>query len=139
MELTWQHWFEIGHDAIDFEHKIFFGLIHKLQCFAAEERSKAELHGVLNEIVKYTDFHFTSEEHIMAEAGYDQYPSHRNMHANLMRQLRELVTLFESGARDPQEIVAFLFSWLVEHTISEDLNISKAIKEKKLKSFFKSA
>ncbi|MBF0270154.1 MAG: hemerythrin domain-containing protein [Alphaproteobacteria bacterium] len=139
VELVWQKWFEVGHEAIDFEHKIFFTLIHKLQCVTAESEDKAERRRVMEEIFKYADFHFTSEENIMQDSEYGNVDAHKTIHRNLLRDLREAIAAYDVHSDNAEEIVTFLFNWLLEHTIYEDLNISKSVKEKQLRQFFKSA
>jgi len=138
-DLVWQKWFEIGHDTIDFEHKTFFSLIHKAHSFAEEGRSKVDIRRVLDELLKYTDFHFTSEENVMAECDYPGLAEHKKVHNELMMKFREDVTNYEAGAISAQEIVVFLFDWLLKHTITEDIDISAAVKKKNLSAYFKTA
>ncbi|MBF0355117.1 MAG: hemerythrin family protein [Alphaproteobacteria bacterium] len=139
VDLVWRKWFEIGHEVIDFEHKIFFSQIHKLQCLVKESHHKDEIRRVMEEIIKYADFHFTSEENIMIDAAYPGLEAHKSIHRNLMRDLRETISSFDGGSDNAELIVTFLFRWLLEHTINEDLVISKSIKEKHLREFFRAA
>lgn len=139
VELVWQKWFEIGHEAIDFEHKTFFDLIHKAQGLADSDAPADEIRRVLEEVLKYADFHFTNEENLMIEGGYGPLENHRRIHKALLSNLGQHISLYDGGADKAQEIVAFLFHWLLEHTVTEDMNISKAIKERMLRSYFREA
>lgn len=65
--------------------------------------------------------------------------AHRRIHAALLNDLRRNITLYGGGGDNAQEIVTFLFHWLLDHTNTEDMNISKAVKERMLKSYFREA
>ncbi len=134
--LAWKKWFEVGHDTIDFEHKTFFSLINKANDFVKEGRESEEIRRVFDELLKYADFHFTSEENVMVECDYPYLEEHRGEHRRLMIKLREDITSFEGEAMEASKIVHFLFEWLLNHTITEDLNISAAVKQKNLKGYF---
>ncbi|MGE5503964.1 MAG: bacteriohemerythrin [Actinomycetota bacterium] len=137
--LLWEEWFEIGHDTIDFEHKVFFSLIHKLECLVEEARPRGEISRTMMEILKYAEFHFTSEENIMLEAGFSNLARHATMHRELLHRLKEDISTYEFGSSDGKDIVEFLFEWLLRHTIAEDIAISIAVKEKRLRTFFAAA
>lgn len=137
-EMTWQHWFEIGHDTIDFEHKVFFTLIHKLQAVVSGGGDREEIRRSLAEIIKYAEFHFLSEENIMIECDYPGLEKHRKIHEEIMHKLREEASLFDAGVDNATEMVKFLFEWLLRHTVTEDIAISKSVKEKNLKQLFSS-
>jgi hemerythrin len=139
VELLWQKWFEIGHETIDFEHKVFFSLIHKLQCIVEHCYDNSDSRRVVEEIQKYAEFHFTSEENLMIDAGYSDIAAHQLIHRTLMSDLREKIQLLDGGADNANEIVTFLFNWLLEHTVNEDMRFSKSVKEKNIRAFFKLA
>ncbi|KAA5605332.1 hypothetical protein F1188_12290 [Roseospira marina] len=137
--LHWKQWFEVGHDTIDFEHKVFFSLIHKLQNLVEEVHDKDAALRVLEEIYKYADFHFTSEENVMIEAGYEGLDRHRRLHQNLLALLRQNIDDMEAGAIAGPEVVTFMFWWFVEHTVAEDLAIATHVKTRMLRQFFEDA
>ena len=60
--LAWDNKFEVGHERIDSEHRIFLSLIRDLSVEAESKAGKPRVERTLNEIYKYADFHFTSEE-----------------------------------------------------------------------------
>jgi hemerythrin len=139
VELQWQKWFEIGHETIDFEHKVFFSLIHKLQCIVNQCYHNDDIRRVMEEILKYAEFHFTSEENLMTDAAYTTIAAHKDIHRALLKDLRDAIRLFDEGEDNADEIVTFLFNWLLEHTVSEDMQFSKSVKEKNIRDFFKTA
>lgn len=136
-DVAWKDWFAVGHDTIDLEHKTFFSLINKANDYVKENRGEDDLLRIFDEILKYADFHFTSEENVMLECDYPYRQEHHEEHRRLMITLRQDITSFEGGNKPAQDIVRFLYHWLLDHTITEDLKISATVKQKKLKSYFK--
>lgn len=134
--MHWKAWFEVGHDTIDFEHKTFFSLIHKLQSLVEVSHDLESARRILEETYKYADFHFTSEENIMIESGYDDLDRHRDIHRKLLKKLRRSIDDMQAGRISGSELVSFLFVWFVEHTVAEDLKIATHLKQKHLQQFF---
>ncbi|MCU7815706.1 MAG: hypothetical protein KZQ89_13855 [Candidatus Thiodiazotropha sp. (ex Lucinoma kastoroae)] len=74
IQLQWNRKFEAGHERIDFEHKIFLGLIRDVSQAPQQGIQKERILRHLNEVKKYAVFHFTSEENIMFDETYpDRY------------------------------------------------------------------
>jgi len=74
--LKWDHRYELGNERIDAEHRIFLGLIVDFHDAAIQGASKDKLIRILNEISKYAEFHFVSEENIMTEYHYPEQKYH---------------------------------------------------------------
>lgn len=127
MPMEWKSWFEIGHLRIDFEHRIFFDLIQNIEKAAAQGASREKLAATLTELRKYADFHFFSEENIMAEVGYPGLQAHRGLHAELLLELDRNVEVVLDEDTNPQPLVTFLYDWFASHTVNEDGRIAKFI------------
>lgn len=125
ISLQWDGKFEVGHERIDFEHRIFLGLIRDLSVEADKATDGARIERILGEIVRYADFHFVSEENIMTDIGYPGLEEHRCQHEMLLAQLRDRVQGFRAARELPQAIVEFLFQWFALHTSQEDRKIAQ--------------
>lgn len=123
--LDWDSKFEIGHERIDFEHRIFLGLIRDLSVDA--EAADGRFDRTLREILKYAEFHFVSEENIMADVAYPALAEHRSLHAMLLAQLQDKLQRRGDRVERPDEIVDFLFQWFALHTTQEDRRIAAFI------------
>ncbi len=134
--LQWHSWFEIGHERIDFEHRIFLDLINTLQrCI--NRSNDNEIHRALVELKKYAEFHFVSEQNIMIECDYPDYDAHHVLHNALLGELDGYILAVESKTRSLEMMVSFLYDWFVTHTINEDLKLSSHVKALKLAEFKK--
>ena len=125
--LPWDIKFEIGHERIDSEHRIFLSLIRDLSVYAETKVAKKRVERTLNEIYKYADFHFTSEENIMADFDYPHISEHHQTHKMLLAQLKNVIHDFHSESQSAEEIVSFLFQWFALHTTQDDKRIAEFI------------
>ena len=125
--LPWDIKFEIGHERIDSEHRIFLSLIRDLSLDAEKKSPKTRVERTLNVIYKYADFHFTSEENIMADIDYPHISEHKQTHKMLLAQLKNVIHNFHSNNLDVEEIVRFLFQWFALHTTQNDKQIAEFI------------
>jgi hemerythrin len=125
MLIEWDNKFEIGHERIDSEHRIFLGLIKDLDRAIANGDSRDRIRRVLDEIQLYARFHFVSEENIMTDVDYPALDAHRGEHARLLSLLEDRVQSYRMDpANSGVEIVEFMFSWFALHTTHEDKKIA---------------
>ncbi|RLJ20530.1 hemerythrin [bacterium endosymbiont of Escarpia laminata] len=129
MSMEWQKKFEVGHYKIDLEHRVFFELVKSIAAAEAHGASRDKIRRLIAETAKYAEFHFLSEENIMIDVGYPEFEEHREHHQSLMRNMQKYVVSFESGDSNIHDLVGFLLDWFVKHTTTEDLLLSKYIKQ----------
>ena len=118
--LTWDHKYELGHERIDFEHRIFLSLISDFQMGIEQGFPKTKLIRIIREIAKYADFHFVSEENIMADCNYPELEQHAALHRLLLNQVKDYTYQFSLDEIEALEVFEFLFNWFALHTTSED-------------------
>ncbi len=123
--MEWLEKYEVGHEKIDLEHRIFFELVQTIGKAAEQGASKDKIRRLIAETGKYTEFHFLSEENLMIDVGYPEFSRHKAHHEDLLKKLQINVVHFESGKSDVSELVKFLNKWFFEHTINEDSELSK--------------
>lgn len=130
--IRWESKYDVGHTRIDFEHRIFLDLINSYRDKLGEETSKEALLRVLNEIVKYAEFHFVSEENIMTECDYPEREEHARLHRQLLadinRKSGEMLTLSMDGI-EPIMFYSFLVDWFIHHTIEVDKKLADFIRQ----------
>jgi hemerythrin-like metal-binding protein len=121
-------------EQMDREHQRLFeiaGRIHDTLSdgsFAA--RSAARI--AVSELLDYTATHFTSEEKLMAEAGYSELAPHHAVHRALITQARDMEMRLETGEPDvPRELNRFIYRWLVEHIMTNDRKFAEFVAARK--------
>jgi hemerythrin-like metal-binding protein len=68
----------------------------------------------------YAEFHFLSEETLMAMHRYPEGAAHAGMHAELLAQAAEFARRFGAGEENLPELVDFLGGWFIRHTQQSD-------------------
>lgn len=122
--IVWNSKYEIGVPRIDFEHRIFADLITSFADRIARGKDRLALSRTLREIIKYADFHFTSEENMMEECQYPGLKEHISMHRALQNTLNDKAMSMAGGLIDPEELLGFLIDWFLDHTTREDTRIA---------------
>jgi len=118
--LKWDYKYELGNERIDGEHRIFLGLIVDFHDAASQGASKDKLIRILNEISKYAEFHFVSEENIMTEYHYPEQKHHAQLHRSLLAEVQDKLYQFKLDGIGSDEVFEFLFEWFALHTTTED-------------------
>ncbi|OIQ71468.1 bacteriohemerythrin [mine drainage metagenome] len=120
MMLKWDTCYEIGHERIDAEHRIFLGLIVDFEALVNQGAAKDKLIRTLKEICKYAEFHFFSEQNVMIDCHYPEYVSHTSLHQQLLAAADDQLFRLTAGQVQASEVFEFLFEWFALHTSTED-------------------
>ncbi len=121
--IQWDDSYLIGNARIDAEHQIFLGLISDFQSQRLQQASQAKLNRILQEVLKYAEFHFLSEENLMIDCGYPGLTPHRLQHMHLLSRASVKMHEMELGLCTPQAVEEFLLDWFLSHTRNEDHKI----------------
>lgn len=131
IHIDWDKKFELGHERIDFEHRVFLDLIRTISAEVDNGNSKEHILRLLNEMAKYADFHFYSEENEMLSCEYPDYEAHKKEHIRLLARFSDMVAQFRVDAIPLDSIVEFVFSWFALHTTQVDKQLADYIKASK--------
>jgi hemerythrin-like metal-binding protein len=123
----WNKNFETGIATIDEQHKVLVSLLNELAGTLARD-NQLEINRVFDELAKYANFHFETEEAIWVEYfGDDSWlSSHQLTHSSF---LPKVVELKEQDTNKPlieiiESIVKFLIRWLAFHIIDSDKRLA---------------
>src|SRR5580765_6566461 len=82
---------------IDAQHQQLVGLINELHAAMSAGNGKQALSHILDELVRYTEGHFSYEETMLERRGYSALAAHRAEHQRLKQQVYELRDKVKSG------------------------------------------
>ena len=112
--------FEIGNDYIDAQHGMLITLIGKLSQAIETNVSADRLRRLLQEIKKYAEFHFLSEENYMRDIAFDELAAHEKSHSYLLSELSLRIARVRSEKGEATAVLEFLWQWLTVHIAQED-------------------
>ena len=127
--IQWSPTLETGIDVIDQQHKRIVDYINAVGA-AQEKDDRGEVGKTLVDLIAYTQAHFSFEEALMEDAGYDQIHVHKLTHQLFFGRVVLLQERFISGENVTQDLYDMLMGWLIDHIKGEDQDYVAAVKEK---------
>ncbi len=112
--------YETGNADIDLQHRYLVDLIKRIQGDLKHDTPTEEAMPLFDELMKYSHFHFASEENIMRKNGYDELATHINQHQAFIEHFEDKLKAFQKGDEDVDTIFEFLIDWFALHTSHDD-------------------
>ncbi len=119
---TWTESMSVGVEEFDAHHKKLVDLLNHLFDAMSEGKGKQVVGSVLEELLKYTEYHFGVEEKKMKEMGYPAYPGHQAEHQKFVEEATTLYRKFQGGDLFISlDTLNFLKDWLNKHILQTDM------------------
>jgi hemerythrin len=126
--ITWGPALAVGVKEIDDQHKKLIDLVNQLNDAMHAGQGKDKLGPVLAELVRYTVYHFGTEERLMAQHSYEFSAGHKAEHKKLVEDVGTFKAKFDAGnAMISTEIMNFLRDWLSKHIMQTDKKFGQAL------------
>jgi len=127
--ITWKPEYSVHIDAIDRQHQRLVGMIRELQEAMEEGRGRAFQRTLIERLVAYVDKHFSFEENLMREHGYEGFAEHLELHRAMVSQVSKIQqTIQAGGAVSNASLMLFLRHWLTDHIMEHDQKYARALK-----------
>jgi hemerythrin-like metal-binding protein len=114
--------YALGLIELDSQHTYFFGLLEKVEVACAKHAGEG-IALMLGELLRYTEFHFASEEALMGSYGFPS-DGHKAEHAMLMARVRSML---DGKDFHPSSLRLFLYNWITNHIDLEDRELAAFI------------
>jgi len=119
--VRWDPSMSVAVAAFDEHHRKLIGLINTLYVNMESGEGDEVLMATLNELINYTDYHFSAEQEAFRTYGYPESDEHRQQHESLLTKARELRDGFRDGhAVLSNEVLDFLQDWVTNHILKTD-------------------
>lgn len=132
--ITWKNSLAIGNIEIDAQHKIFIGIIEKTAKAIQSGAEKQLIESLLVELLKFTEFHFRSEENMMMELGYPGLLDHRKEHDKALTELRRRLFALNYDYIDFHNLESFIIQWFFDHSTGDDARLAEFLKGRQTKN-----
>ncbi|MDT8447954.1 MAG: bacteriohemerythrin [bacterium] len=131
MEITkWDQRFSLGIDQIDEQHKRLFELIGNLEQVLMD----LSLRKALNDLIEYTETHFSYEQMMLDQAGYPAFDAHLGEHEKFTGTATQTYDQINQDLRSINKkgahLAAFLRDWLTQHIMKTDKQYVDFMKDK---------
>lgn len=117
--------FLIGIKVIDEQHRQLFQIANKLN---DEVLDYALLSEIFIELIKYSEYHFKTEEIFWEKLNFEESIIHKKMHEKFIEELNNKILGFKienSLSNQKEELNLFIKNWLYDHILKEDVKLKE--------------
>jgi hemerythrin len=120
--MVWNDRLSVGVESLDQDHKKLLEILNRLYDSVTDGSCGDVIGGVLDELLEYTQSHFSKEESLLEKTKYKGIEAHESEHQTMIDWVTELRTRNGSGvACAPSlETVVNLKDWLFDHILGTD-------------------
>lgn len=118
--IDWTDEFTVDNGPIDDQHRNLVEIVNKFDEANRKGKGTRVMAEILDNLMGYTQEHFSFEENIMAESGYAKLKLHKSQHRQLIQKLERFQFDFNSGKRVTNDMKELLKYWLTSHILKED-------------------
>jgi hemerythrin-like metal-binding protein len=126
MELfKWHESYSVNNEELDNHHKTLCSILNKLyeNCMGADIPNS--LDSIVDELVSYSNYHFTAEEQHMRDIGYKDIEKQINEHKEFTQKAFQLKKVIDKNdIEHTKELIVFLGSWILHHVMEDDKKYS---------------
>lgn len=123
-----------GNELIDSEHKELIDRANKLMDSCEKGTEKVTAVKTLDFLMDYTDIHFSDEEKLQQETGYDKYQQHKEQHDLFKKSVDELRQMLEEEEGPTDAFVSAVNKnvgqWLVNHIQGWDKAVAEYVRSR---------
>ncbi|MBN2281521.1 MAG: hemerythrin family protein [Candidatus Marinimicrobia bacterium] len=123
---VWEERFNVGDEEINRQHQYMFELANQIQLSNLDQAGKN-----IMRLFNYTREHFRHEEEHMQAIGFPDLKRHIELHNDLISKLSEISLNFIKNDEELYRFKQFIFQWMTEHIMHEDLKYFSFDKEQK--------
>lgn len=128
VDFEWNDKYSTGVDEIDFQHKKFLKIIKKTYELKEKNIDEEEVFLLIDDLIKYANFHFACEESFMEIYAYPKLSSQIREHNKIKNDLKKRVEKVKKREEDIVDLMFFLMTWFINHTNGSDKDIGEYIK-----------
>jgi diguanylate cyclase (GGDEF)-like protein/hemerythrin-like metal-binding protein len=130
-ELVWDQGMSVGIESLDNDHKKLISILAQLMSAKNENTQQNNISDLFQQLEFYCQSHFTREEALLTNIGYQQLDDHKQSHRQFIAKIPQLKEQWFADVSEPEivkdQIILFLQQWLIKHILEEDLDYVPAV------------
>jgi len=124
--LEWNDSLSIRVAEVDAQHKGLVDMVNTLHDSMRGDAGGEALLGIVNDMRRYCDEHFRTEERLMESHAYPDAPAHMTEHQDFTAKVAQVESDCKTGkASLSMDILNFLCDWLVTHIDGQDKKLGQ--------------
>lgn len=127
-KIIWNDDYLIGIEEIDSQHRRIIDQINYL-IDNLNSKDKASIsHWIIANLDKYSEEHFSTEEHYLRKINYPDLDNHLKLHqAFKLKTVKSSVKVMKGQEDVSEETISFLKSWWTDHILKADMEFKNFI------------
>ncbi len=137
--IKWRNDYSCFDRTIDDQHLKIFEMINQMLAIVDLDDGfdhYDEILGLLEEVKNYTVYHFSHEEKLFEQEGYDSFSTklHVLEHKSFIKKVSEIAIdeIDEDQTMAVRKVLDFLCTWLEQHILDTDRKFGQFLKDKSL-------
>jgi hemerythrin len=127
--IKWNKSLSVGVKQFDKDHAHLFDLLDKIYTASADNNYAAKLGPIIDDLIDYANYHFTSEEFLLKESDYPELASQEIEHEHFIFRALEFKRDLINGNKPPATtLIWFLGNWLLHHIMDVDKKYCQHLK-----------
>lgn len=124
-DLNWKNDYLIHEDIIDKEHKKLFLIAKRAFMVVDPENKKTKIRKIVQELLEYTQVHFSHEEDFMDSINYPKLKEHQKIHQRIIYDLKQFISRCAQMniSAIEKELADFITDYVVNHIVIEDKKV----------------
>jgi hemerythrin-like metal-binding protein len=119
--IEWRDDYSTGVQALDEQHRQLVEILNSLEDAVRRDRERRIVDGILNDLIGYTQEHFSFEEQALARAGFADFTAHQRRNRQWIREIERFHHEHLTAGRPlTAEFRRSLRAWLREHLAQGD-------------------
>lgn len=130
-KFQWEEKYSVNIAVIDDQHKKIVELLNTLSDAAAANELQKVIELIVEEVVAYSIYHFTTEELLMTTHHYPEYEEHKKEHDDFRAKVSDFQKNAKSkGVAIVPEVLELLTNWLDHHILTVDKKYGPFLNER---------
>lgn len=125
---SWNNSYLVNIPMIDKQHMKFFKIFDHLSALSNNEESYNKLSQIIDELDKYTQIHFQTEEALMRKAKTPDYDLHLLQHSIFSKKIEEFKIAYSyQNTVLQQQMINFMRKWFLMHISDVDSKYADSV------------
>jgi hemerythrin len=130
-QFNWDNSYSVKVKRFDGDHQQLFRILNELCAAMAAGQGQTVIQRVLQQLLQYTEKHFSAEEAVMKSTGYPQFQAQVDQHRKFTAKIKEISDKCKAGSLGlTVEVFDFLTDWLKQHIVGMDKQYSEFLNAK---------
>ncbi len=129
--VRWNDKYSVLIEQMDDEHKMLFRITNKLgNKMLNGNATSNELVKIIDELLKYTEMHFSHEEKLLEKYNYNKkgISIQKDQHKKFIQKVHDFKDALVIHGKQPSiEVIEFLNNWLLNHILKIDKNYGEEL------------